>query len=75
MGVYTLSNKILMVKVANSSIARAIREKCMDCCAGDSVEVRKCDLVKCPLFPYRFGCSPTSAIKRYGDKVKIVSIP
>lgn len=75
MGVYTLSDKILMVKVTNISFARAIREKCMDCCTGDSVAVRKCDMVKCPLFPYRFGCSPDSAIKRHGDRVKIVSNP
>lgn len=75
MGVYTLSNKVLMVKVTNISFARAIREKCMDCCVGNDAEVRKCDRVKCPLFPYRFGCSPDSAIRRYGDNVKIVSIP
>lgn len=70
-----MSNKVLMVKVANTSFARAIREKCIDCCAGNDAEVRKCELLKCPLFPYRFGCSPASAIRRYGDMVKIVSIP
>lgn len=75
MGVYTLSNKILMVKVTNISFAHAIREKCMDCCVGNDAEVRKCEVVKCPLFTYRFGCSPASAIRIYGDKVKIVSIP
>jgi hypothetical protein len=70
-----MSNKVLMMKVTKTSFKRAIREKCMDCCAGNDAEVRKCELLKCPLFPYRFGCSPASAIRRYGDKVKIVSIP
>lgn len=70
-----MSNKVLMMKVTNTSFTRAIRDKCMDCCAGNDAEVRKCELVECPLFPYRFGCSPDSAIRRYGDKVKIVSIP
>ena len=70
-----MSNKVLMVKTKGAAFARAIREKCIDCCAGNEAEVRKCELVKCPLFPYRFGCSPSAAIKRYGDKVKIVSIP
>lgn len=70
-----MSNKVLMMKVAKPSFTRAIREKCIDCCAGNDAEVRKCELLKCPLFPYRFGCSPDSAIRRYGDSVKIVSAP
>lgn len=37
------------------SRSKAIRLKCLDCCAGQSAEVRKCDLTKCPLWRYRMG--------------------
>jgi len=33
----------------------AIRAKCLDCCAGSRVEVRRCDDEGCPLWPYRLG--------------------
>lgn len=35
--------------------SKAIRLKCLDCCCGNSAEVRRCDLKKCPLHPYRMG--------------------
>ena len=31
----------------------AIREKCLDCCCGNSAEVRKCTVYRCPLWRYR----------------------
>ena len=34
---------------------KAIRLKCLDCCAGNSAEVRRCDLKRCPLWRYRMG--------------------
>lgn len=34
---------------------KAIRLKCLDCCGGNSAEVRRCDLRKCPLWRYRMG--------------------
>ena len=37
---------------------RAIRAKCLDCCAGQVAEVRRCELENCPLYPYRFGKRP-----------------
>ena len=33
----------------------AIRVKCLDCCAGSRVEVRRCDNEDCSLWPYRLG--------------------
>jgi hypothetical protein len=33
----------------------AIRAKCLDCCGGSRVEVRRCDDEDCPLWPYRLG--------------------
>lgn len=35
--------------------AKAIRLKCLDCCAGNSAEVRKCPSEHCPLWRYRMG--------------------
>ena len=53
-------------------MAKAIKEKCMDCVGGQREEVRKCQLTKCPLFPYHFGCNPNTYINRHKDNVKIV---
>jgi len=36
---------------------KAIREFCLEC-AASRVEVRKCGIAKCPLFPYRLGKNP-----------------
>lgn len=35
--------------------AKAIRLKCLDCCCGNSAEVRRCPASDCPLFVYRMG--------------------
>ena len=35
--------------------AKAIRLKCIDCCAGQMAEVRKCELTNGPLWRYRMG--------------------
>lgn len=37
---------------------KAIRAKCLDCCAGSAKEIRVCPINKCPLFFYRFGKRP-----------------
>jgi hypothetical protein len=37
---------------------RVIRAKCVDCCAGQPGEVRKCVATTCPLWPYRMGTDP-----------------
>lgn len=34
---------------------KAIRLKCLDCCCGNSAEVRRCASIKCPLWRYRMG--------------------
>lgn len=34
---------------------QAIRAKCLDCCGGQSAEVRKCPAQDCPLWLYRMG--------------------
>lgn len=35
--------------------AKAIRLKCLDCCCGQSAEVRKCPSTNCSLWTYRMG--------------------
>lgn len=37
------------------SPTKAIRAKCLDCCAGQQAEVRNCHLKKCALWRYRMG--------------------
>lgn len=37
---------------------KAIRKKCLDCCGGQSLEVRLCEAVDCPIWPYRMGTNP-----------------
>lgn len=34
---------------------KAIRAKCLDCCCGNSAEVRRCSITTCPLWIYRMG--------------------
>jgi len=39
---------------------KAIRLKCLDCCAGSRKEVRLCPAKDCPLWPFRFGKLPST---------------
>lgn len=34
---------------------KAMRIKCLDCCAGSTYEVKHCGISDCPLWPYRMG--------------------
>jgi len=54
-------------------LLRAIRRYCLDCCNNNHKAVKycPCDGVHstwCPLWPYRFGMRPKTAIRRYGQK-------
>lgn len=40
------------------SILRAVRQNCIDCCGGMKAEVRRCRIVKCPMWTYRMGKNP-----------------
>jgi len=46
---------------------KAIQQKCLDC-SGDLKEVRLCTVVKCPLWPYRFGTNPPSKKRKWSKK-------
>lgn len=41
---------------------KAIRHKCLDCCAGQIVEVRECPVKDCVLWPYRMGHRPNKEL-------------
>ena len=42
---------------------KAIRHRCLDCCAGSAREVSLCPVHSCSLHPYRFGRRP-GTVKR-----------
>ncbi len=47
----------------------AIRLKCLDCSSGQPSEVRACEAIKCPLWPFRSGTHPyTSAKMKIGSQ-------
>lgn len=35
--------------------SKAIRLKCLDCCCGNTAEVRRCQSTECPLWRFRMG--------------------
>jgi hypothetical protein len=37
---------------------KALRARCLDCCAGSAHEVRLCTAAACPLWPFRMGRNP-----------------
>jgi len=53
-----LSPQILSQKFTAQNPQKAIREKCIDCCCGDTSEVRKCVAVDCALWPFRMRTNP-----------------
>lgn len=45
------------------SRSKAIRMKCVDCCAGNMAEVRKCPATSCTLWRYRMGYEENDELK------------
>ena len=50
--------EILSLKFRAQNPLKAIRERCLDCCCGNSPEVRKCTAIDCPSWPFRMGTNP-----------------
>ena len=46
---------------------QAIRAKCLECCCGQSPEVRKCKIEDCPLYPYRMGREIAGSAQNTGN--------
>lgn len=56
-----------MMKKLYETPLKAIRKKCLDCSYFQPSEVRQCTVIKCPIYPYRFGRRPDKATK---DRLK-----
>ena len=41
--------------ISSSKLLMVIRRKCMDCSGEMREEVLNCEMVECPLYPYRLG--------------------
>jgi len=41
---------------------KSMRKKCIQCASGRYKEVRLCTVIKCAIYPYRFGKRPTKEI-------------
>lgn len=41
---------------------RAIKKNCLDCAGGSALEVTLCEILDCPLWEHRLGCSTKSRI-------------
>lgn len=50
---------------------QAIRKKCLDCCCGNSAEVRRCHITECALHRYRLGHEDTADDKSIMEENKI----
>ena len=49
---------------------KAIRAKCIDCCAGNMAEVKICHITACDLHPYRMGKNPFRTKRVLTDEQK-----
>lgn len=50
------------------SVLKAIRAKCLDCCAEQPSLVRECELTACALHPYRMGRNPFRKKREMSDE-------
>ena len=53
-------------------VLSVIRAKCLDCCAGQQSEVRRCVSIKCALWPYRMGSNPMRDKREMSDEQRAV---
>ena len=60
-----------MVKLYETPL-KAIRKKRLDCSYFQPKEVRRCTVINCPIYPYRFGRRPNKAtldtLERFHEK-------
>lgn len=43
---------------SSNSVLAAVRVNCVECCGGQTAEVRKCTATHCKLWPFRMGTNP-----------------
>lgn len=49
-------------------VLAAIRAKCLDCCGGNPVEVRRCVAHNCALWPFRTNKNPFRSPREISDE-------
>lgn len=53
---------------------KAIRAKCIDCCAGSSNEVKLCPAKDCPLYAFRFGKNPYRTVREMTEEQRAAAV-
>ena len=51
-------------------IMTAIKAKCLDCCCGQTSDIRECTIVNCPLHHFRLGKDPFSNKREISEEHK-----
>jgi len=46
------------MSVKKISPLRAIRANCLECSGDNMAEVKRCEIIDCPLWPFRMGHNP-----------------
>lgn len=64
----TIGRDSLTLSLDISTPMKAIRAKCIDCCAGSRTEVERCGAKNCPLYLYRMGKSPNRKPRQLTDE-------
>lgn len=47
--------------IKKTDIMKLVKLKCSDCCCGDKVEVKECNITRCPLHSIRLGTKGVDA--------------
>ena len=55
--------------MAKRTPIKAIRQKCLDCCNGQFIEVRECPITECALYEYRMGHRPKADEEIHTEEV------
>lgn len=53
-----LLEELEMLGHRKKPILNIIRDRCINCCANQKAEVKKCSIISCPSWPYRMGTNP-----------------
>ena len=51
-----------------TSVLKAVRAKCLDCCCWQPNEVKQCPATQCPLYDFRMGKNPFRKKKEYSEE-------
>lgn len=57
-----------LIEIDNSPL-KAIKRHCYECSGYNRNEANNCELVECPLWPFRFGKRPKTVLGKRGSLV------